>query len=297
MFYLGSAELGAILLNCATLAAKIMKIALQLGLIPGTTTADKAKWAADNGVAGIELGVFNVSNEQLRQQADDINGLVPICSVCANATPEGTPTFTFLDADKSKRRAAIDGSKEILKFCGEVGAVGQIVPPIFGGPSVPDLSPAFSVRELEDKLMLEACRELGPFAAEHKTLFMLEPLNRYEQHYLKTQADGMRIMDEAGVAGIGLLSDFFHMHIEETDSPAAFASAKGYTTAIHLADNTRQEPGTGDIDFVASFKVLKANGYDGFMAYECGISGNGDEEKAANLAKSLDYVRACIDKA
>ncbi len=274
-----------------------MKIALQLGLIPGQTTADKAKWAADNGVQGIELGVFGVSNEQLRCQADDINGLVPISSVCANAQPDGTKSFDFLHPEKKKRRESIDGSKAVLKFCGEVGAVGQIAPPIFGGPLVPDLSPAFTIAQLEDALMLEACRELGPFAAEHNTLFMLEPLNRYEQHYLKTQADGMRIMDEAKVSGLGLLSDFFHMNIEETDLPAAFAVAKGYTTAIHLADNTRMEPGTGNIDFVASFKVLKANGYDGFMAYECGISGNDAEEKAANLAKSLDYIRSCIDKA
>ena len=274
-----------------------MKIALQLGLIPGTTTADKAKWAKDHGAQGIELGVFGVSNDELRRQADEINGVLPISSVCANVTPDGTPSFNFIDADKKKRRASIDGSKEILKFCGEVGAVGQIAPPIFGGPVVPDLSPAFTVAQLEDALMLEACRELGPIAAENHTLFMLEPLNRYEQHYLRTQADGMRIMDEAKVPGLGLLSDFFHMHIEETDSPAAFAAARGYTSAIHLADNTRMEPGTGDIDFVASFKVLKANGFDNFMAYECGISGDNDEEKAANLAKSLDYVRSCIDKA
>ncbi len=66
-----------------------MKLALQLGLIPGQTTSDKAKWAADHGVEGIELGVFSVSNAQLRAQADEINGVVPICSVCANAMPEG----------------------------------------------------------------------------------------------------------------------------------------------------------------------------------------------------------------
>ena len=274
-----------------------MKIALQLGLIPGETTSDKAKWADDHGVQGIELGVFGVSNAQLRQQADEINGLVPISSVCANATPDGLACFDFLNPDKAKRRASIEGSKAVLKFCGEVGAIGQIVPPIFGGPLVPDLSPAYSVSEMEDKLMLEACRELGPFAAQNNTLWMLEPLNRYEQHYLRTQTDGMRIMDMAQVPGIGLLSDFFHMNIEETDTPAAFAKAKGYTSAIHLADNTRMEPGTGDIDFVASFKVLKSNGFDRFMAYECGISGADKDEKAANLAKSLDYVRACIDKA
>ena len=274
-----------------------MKIALQLSLIPGQTTADQAKWARDHGAQGIELGVFGVSNDELRRQADEINGVLPISSVCANATPDGTPSFHFLDADKAKRRASLDGAAEILKFCGEVGAVGQIVPPIFGGPVVPDLSPAFSVAQLEDALMLAACRELGPIAAQYKTLWMLEPLNRYEQHYLRTQADGRRIIDEAKVPGIGLLSDFFHMNIEETDLPAAFAAAKGYTSAIHLADNTRLEPGTGNIDFVASFRVLKANGFDKFMAYECGISGEDADEKAANLAKSLDYVRSCIDEA
>lgn len=273
-----------------------MKIAVQLGLLPGTEVADKAKWAHDHGVEGIELGVFGVSNEKLRRQADEINGLVPICSVCANATPEGVASFDFLHPEKAKRRASIDGSKAVLQFCGDVGAVGQIVPPIFGAPVVPDLSPVISIADLEEQLMVAALQELGPVAVENKTLFMLEPLNRYEQHYLRKQSDGMRVIDAAQTAGIGLLSDFFHMHIEETSTPNAFKAAKGYTSHIHLADNTRQEPGTGDIDFVSSFKVLLDNGFKGYMAYECGISGT-PEDKSDNLAKSLDYVRDCIAKA
>lgn len=274
-----------------------MKIALQLGLIPGQNPADKAKWARDHGAQGIELGSTGISSDQLRGQADEIAGILPICSVCANASPEGIGSFDFLHPDKTRRRASIENSKRILQFCGEVGAVGQIVPPIFGGPVVPDLSPWMSVAELEDGLMIAALQELGPVAAQHKTLFMLEPLNRYEQHYLRKQADGIRLIEAAGAPGIGLLSDFFHMHIEETDSPRAFREAKGFTSHIHLADNTRLEPGTGDIDFVASFKVLVENGFDGFMAYECGISGANDEEKTANLARSLDYVRECLVKA
>ena len=87
------------------------------------------------------------------------------------------------------------------------------------------------------------------------------------------------------------------MHIEETNTPQAFRDAKEYTTHIHLADNTRMEPGSGDIDFVTSFTVLKENGFDRIMAYECGVSGETEAEQSANLAKSLDYVRACIDKA
>jgi sugar phosphate isomerase/epimerase len=87
------------------------------------------------------------------------------------------------------------------------------------------------------------------------------------------------------------------MHIEETDSPAALREAGNHISHLHLADNTRQEPGTGDIDFVASFKALHEIGFTGYMAYECGVSGDTPEEKATNLAKSLDYVRAAISKA
>ncbi len=275
----------------------IMKLALQLSLIPGKTPGDKAKWAKDYGAQGIELGVFGVSNDLLRAQADEINGILPICSVCGNATPEGVACFDFLNPDKAKRRASIEGSKAILQFCGEVGAVGQIVPPIFGAAAVPDLSPFMTVPQLEEHLMIAALQELGPVATENKTLFMLEPLNRYEQHYLRKQSDGIRVMNAAQTPGIGLLSDFFHMNIEETSLPNAFRNAKGYTSHLHLADNTRLEPGTGDIDFVSSFKVLIENGFDGFMAYECGISGDSDEEKAENLAKSLDFMRNCLDKA
>jgi sugar phosphate isomerase/epimerase len=274
-----------------------MKIALQLGLVPGATTADRAKWARDHGVEGIELSAWS-GLETMKKDADALQGIVPVVSVCGNADSEtGTGSFDFVDPDREKRRRSIDSSKKILAFCGEVGAVGQIVPPIFGGPKVPDLSPFKTPLELEDELMVAACQEIGPFAAERKTLFMLEPLNRYEQHYLKKQSDGVRIIKAAGVPGIGLLSDLFHMHIEETNSPQALRDAGPYVSHIHLADNTRMEPGTGDIDLVAAFKALKEIGFTGYMAYECGISGDSPEAKSANLARSLDYVRECIAKA
>jgi sugar phosphate isomerase/epimerase len=277
-----------------------VKVVLQLGLIPGSNTADKAKWAQDHGVEGIELGVWG-GMDAMQRDAEAINGIVPVTSVCGNATPDGERGFDFLHPEKSKRRASIDGSKKILEFCGQVGAVGQIVPPIFGAPVVPDLSPWKTPLEIEEELMIEACKEIGPFAAEHKVLFMLEPLNRYEQHYLRKQSDGVRIIEAARAAGvqsgIGLLSDFFHMHIEETSTPQTFREIGQYTNHIHLADNTRMEPGTGDIDFVAGFKALKEVEFDGYMAYECSISGDSPAAKEQNLIKSLQYVRDCIAKA
>ncbi|HEU4753718.1 MAG TPA: sugar phosphate isomerase/epimerase [Armatimonadota bacterium] len=271
-----------------------MKIAVQLPLLPGDTPRDKAKWARDHGVEGIELNVWGKGLAGIRREAEEIGGAVPISSVCANTDPEGHNSFDFLDPDLAKRRASIDGSKAILAFCAEVGAVGQVVPPIFGPPKVPDLSPFMTPLQVEDQLMLAACREIGPYAAERGVVFMLEPLNRYEQHYLRRQVDALRIIQEAEVPGIGLLSDTFHMHIEETDMPRALREAGDRITEVHLADNTRLEPGTGDIDFVAIFRALLDVGFTGYMAYECGLSGETPAEKATSLARSLDFVRKCI---
>ena len=276
-----------------------MKLALQLSLIPGKTTSDRAKWAKDQGVEALELSAFigGAMPDRLHEIADEINGVLPICSVCGNATVDGARGFDFLDPDPVKRRASIDGSKAILKFCGDVGAVGQIVPPIFGPPVVPDLAPVMTPLEIEEKLMVAALKEVGPYAAKRKTLFMVEPLNRYEQHYLRTQADGVRVLDKAKVKGTGLLSDLFHMHIEETSTPAALRKCGPRTSHVHLADNTRMEPGTGDINFTAAFKALHKAGFKGYMAFECGITGANPAAKRRAIIKSLDHLRACIKKA
>ncbi|MCC7492214.1 MAG: sugar phosphate isomerase/epimerase [Fimbriimonadaceae bacterium] len=266
-----------------------MKLAVQLGLLPGATVADKQQWAADHGVEGIEISAWNYKPEELGRAKDDFaSSPVPISSVCGNSS------FDFLDPDPAKRRASMDACKAYLRFCGEVGAAGQIVPPIFGGPRINDLSPYLDAITLEKNLLVELVKELGDVAAAAGCWLLLEPLNRYEQHLLRRQADGVEICERAQHAHVMILADFFHMHIEETNTPDAIRAAGRWIRHFHLADNTRQEPGTGDIDYVAGMKACLDIGFGGYLAYECGVSG---DDKAVSLAKSLDYMRDCIARA
>ena len=274
-----------------------MKTALQLHIIPLEKVRDRAKWAKDHGAEGIELAVWAGGLVGMRKAADEIGDTLPISSICGSCDTNGVANFDFLDPDINKRKVAVEGCKGVLELCGQLKAIGQIVPPIFGPCRMPDLSPYKTGMELQEEVMVRTAQELGDWASKHKTLFLLEPLNRYEQHYLRKQSDGVRIIEKAKNKGVGLLSDFFHMHIEETDTPKAFRDCGKHTTHVHLADNTRMEPGTGDIDFVAGFKALHEVGFKGYMAYECAISGDNNEQKQKNLAKSLDYVRNCVAKA
>lgn len=271
-----------------------MKIAVQVGLLPGETMSDKAKWARDHGVDGVEMNVWNVPHDKLRRDAEQVATILPVSSVCANAEADGTPSFDFLDPDKAKRRKSIEASRAILTLCGEIGAVGQIVPPIFGAARVPDLSPFLTPLEVEDRLAVALLQELGPHAQANGVKLLLEPLNRYEQHYLKRLRDGVRVIEAADAPGVALLADLFHMHIEEPNSPQALRDAGAHVAHLHLADNTRQEPGTGDIDFVAAFRALRDIGFTGYMAYECGVTGATADEKAVSLARSLEFVQSCI---
>ena len=130
----------------------------------------------------------------------------------------------------------------------------SIVMCIFGGPKVPDLSPYKTALELEDGLMDAALQELGPHAASCNTLFLLEPLNRYEQHYLRRVGDAVKAIVRSGeTQGVGVLADLFHMNIEETNSPRSLKDGAPWVRHVHLADNTRLEPGSGDLDFAAAF--------------------------------------------
>jgi len=266
-----------------------VKIGLQLGLIPGSTTQDKLKWAADNGVEGIEITARAYDPADLTPVRREFeNSPVPIVSICGNTT------FDYLDPDPAKRKASIDASKAFLKLAGDLGAVGQIAPPIFGPPRIPDLSPYKDAITLEKDLLVEICKDLGEHAAACNALFMLEPLNRYEQHLLKKQADAVEIIERVGHPNVTLISDFFHMHIEERNTPETIRQVGKYISHVHLADNTREQPGTGDIDFVAGFKALLDVGFKGYMIFECRISG---PDKGKAIQESIAYLRSCIDKA
>jgi sugar phosphate isomerase/epimerase len=274
-----------------------VKIVLQLGLIPGDSTLEKVTWARDAGASGIELGAWG-GIDQLRRDADICQNILPVTSICGNCDDTGAGSFDFLDPDPIKRRKSLDGSVAILKLCGELGAVGQVIPPIFGPARVPDLSPFASAIELEHGLMTAMLNELGPIAAAHNTLVLLEPLNRYEQHYLRKLSDGIAAIERAGIPpGVALLADTFHMHIEETNSPASILNAAEIIKHVHVADNTRFEPGSGDIDFAAIINALLDTGYDGYLAYECSITGENIKQKQAALERSITYLGDVIRQA
>jgi sugar phosphate isomerase/epimerase len=210
---------------------------------------------------------------------------VKASSICGGNSAE------LVHPDRARRQKCSDGLKHQLEVAARLGAVGPITVPIFNhNDRVPDLSPWKTRAQIERDLLIEMLHPLAEFAVSVGAAVLLEPLNRYESNSIPQQKDGAEIVRQINSPGVLLMSDVFHMHIEETNSPDALRSAGSTIGHVHLADNTRKEPGSGDIDFRAIFAALKEVGFGNYMAFECGLSGPAD----VALPKSVNFLKECM---
>lgn len=268
-----------------------MKLACQEGMAPGNTLQEKLDNLAQFGYEGIEFWgsqFLDTENGGMRKElVAEVHRLterhpVKPSTICAGYRG------ALLDADRRERERAVQDIETLLYAAGEIGAVGVIVVPIFGGPRICDLTPYASAMELETELLCKLLEPLSNAAEKAGSYILLEPLNRYETHYMNRLEQAVGICRRVGGSHLKLMADFFHMNIEERDIPEAIRGAKEYVAHVHLADSTRLLPGYGHTDFRSGFAALKEIGYTGYMALECGIPGDPRED----LPKCAQYLRA-----
>jgi sugar phosphate isomerase/epimerase len=258
-----------------------MKLSCQEGLVPGENFAAKIRNLERYGFEGVELNGGHLNSPEGLAERKKVLADSPIkaSSICGGYPAE------LVHADPARRRTCADALKRHLDYAAELGAVGPITVPIFNGNDrLPDMSPWKSRAEAEKEMLLAMLQTLIPHAEQVGATILLEPLNRYESNSLPQQKDGAAIVRALNSKGVRLMSDVFHMHIEETDSPATLREVGDSIGHVHLADNTRKEPGSGDIDFRAILAALKDVGFTGYMAFECGLSGPAEQALPRSVA-------------
>ncbi len=253
-------------------------------MVPGKTLNEKLTKMESYGFRGAEFW-----GRGLPERMDEIKEALASTKLKASTICAGYGGC-LLDTDKNERKKAMEDIKALLKAGADLGVVGLITVPIFGGPRIPDLTPYAPAVEIEKKLLVLELKELGKHAQDVGCLVLLEPLNRYETHLLRTLNDAMEIQKAVGIDSVKIMADFFHMSIEERDIAASLREAGDAVSHIHLADSTRQLPGYGHTDFRSGFAALKKIGYDKYMALECGVPGDPEVE----LPKAVKYLKSCM---
>ena len=106
-------------------------------------------------------------------------------------------------------------------------------------------------------------REACAFAAPLGVSVAMEPVKRFESHFLNTAAQAMELIDAAGIDNLKVHLDTFHMNIEEASIPGAIRLCGSRLAHLHLVENNRDTPGRGHIPWKEVFEALKEIGFEG----------------------------------
>ncbi|MBT3271077.1 sugar phosphate isomerase/epimerase [Candidatus Poribacteria bacterium] len=269
-----------------------LRLSIREPMAPGATLIEQWKNLRTLGFEGVEL-----TRSSNLSELDNIKAAMRESGIQPNITSAGPGCL--IDARKEERDIAVKSHKDAIDLAAEIGAVGVLTAPgikvkmqIEGPrPRIPDLRPYKSSEELEFLMMAELFGDISAHAQSRGVYVILEPLNRYEQVFPKSLADGVRLCEAVGNPHCKIMADLFHMNIEDADMPASIREAGDAIVNVHLADSHRQTPGRGHTDFVACFAALKDIGYDYYCGLECGVPGDAMEE----LARTATFLREAYE--
>jgi sugar phosphate isomerase/epimerase len=266
-----------------------MRLAIQEDMLPGRTALERFELAKSLGFQGVEVWGRGLTPRvpELAEAAAKTNMLIS----AVNHGRQGD----LLHPDRQRRETALSELRESVVNGVDLGAIGVILVPHFGEPTLPDLTPYKSVIQLEYELLHNHLRTLSDYVYAIGIELYIEPVNRYETHFINTLADGIRVRRKIkDHPHVKLTADLFHMAMEETSVTQALRDNCADLGYIHLADNNRRLPGQGMTDFAAVADVLKEANYEGWASLECGTPGqNFDHARhyATELPAALDVLR------
>lgn len=132
---------------------------------------------------------------------------------------------------------------------------------------------------------------LAEYAAERNVKLNIEVINRYEVNVFTTADEIMNFLEKYKIENCYAHLDTFHMGIGECDPVKAIRRCKGKLGYFHLADNSREYPGSGQFDFKRIFEALDEIDYNGYLSVECLPHPTGEEA----AKKAIEYINHILN--
>ena len=244
------------------------------------TLRERAQLVKRLGYDGIELG-NEWSDKPLEFLQEQLAGIGIAVSAVVGS-------IKLLDTDPLVRAQGVELDRKRLEMARALGANDIIEVPVFGPNRFQDISPIMTPREIEERLLVTELKELVPDVQRTGINLMLEPCNQKETHFMYLQSQAAGFIEAVGAPGFKLLSDFYHMQLEEHDIAATLRQYGKYTVYCHLADGkARTEPGSLPFDYRPGFRALKDWGFSGWLNMES----NATDNPEAALARALAYIK------
>jgi D-psicose/D-tagatose/L-ribulose 3-epimerase len=240
-----------------------MKYGMNLLLWTGNVTAEHypllAKLRAA-GFDGVEIPVFGgtpADYKPLRAELDK-NGLK--CTTVTILTAE----TNAVSPDAGVRLRAVEWLKNVVDINHTLGAETVCGPyhsaiGVFSGTG-----PTAD----EKKRSADVLRQAAEHAKQANLMLAIEYLNRFECYMLTTAKDAVDLVKAVDHPNFRTMYDTFHANIEEKSQAAAIRTVAPVLAHVHISENDRGTPGTGQVNWDSAFGALKEIRYDGWMVIE-----------------------------
>lgn len=106
------------------------------------------------------------------------------------------------------------------------------------------------------------------YAASANIVLAPEAVNRFECYLYNTMADLKTMVERVDHPNLGAMYDTHHSNIEEKSQYEAIKTIAPYLKHVHISENDRGTPGSGQVNWNDAFRALKEIKYDGWLTIE-----------------------------
>jgi D-psicose/D-tagatose/L-ribulose 3-epimerase len=212
------------------------------------------------GYDGVELPLFEGDAAHYGQVRKELDNAGLACTAVTVATPDANP----VSPDAAVRGKALDRLKWAIEMTSILGGENLC------GPyhSALGMFSGTGPTESEKGFAAEVLRAAAEEAQKAKVMLALEYLNRFECYFLTTAADTHAFVNRVDHPHLRMMYDTFHANIEEKQVAPVIAAVADRVVHVHISENDRGTPGTGQVHWDETFAALRKAGYDGWMVIE-----------------------------
>lgn len=122
--------------------------------------------------------------------------------------------------------------------------------------------------ETERQWSIEMLQKAAEYAEGSNLILAPEALNRFECYLYNTMADLRTMVEKVNHPNLGAMYDTHHGNIEEKSQAEALKCIAPHLKHIHISENDRGTPGSGQVNWKDFFLTLKEIKYDGWLTIE-----------------------------
>ncbi len=257
------------------------EIKIDFNVVLTGALADIVSLLKELGYDGVEINISDpmlVDSNEVIKEVEEKALEIPVISTGLSYLRYG---FS-LSASDNEREKAIKILHEHMKIAYKLKSNGIVIGLIRGK------CPKKELYNICMKKLIDSLSQLNRHAENLNLNIYIEPMNRSITNLINSVNEAIEIVEKLGSEKMKILFDTYHASLEEKNIYKAIEKASKHIGYIHVADDNRGIPGTGNLDWVRIMKKLRSVGYNGYLSLEA-IMGN---NIALSLKKTVNFLKS-----